>query len=129
MAAPKKAAKKKAKKKSNVRTDIELHYIKTASYRTYHVDGAFGGLTPRGNIYCDFFVERAPTPQSMVHKITRDGQLGDEKNRTGKDGLVRQIECGISLDIKAAINLKTWLDEKIEEYQKNILVIKDDKKS
>ena len=43
-----------AKTKNKLSKDIQIHYIKTSSYRTYHVDGAYGGLTPNGNIYCRF---------------------------------------------------------------------------
>lgn len=119
MATPKK---KKCKKKSIIPSDIDIHYVKTDMYRSYHVDGVFGGLTPRGNIYCEFFVERFVTPQKTVNKIEKNGHLGEEKERVGKEGLIRQIECGISLDIKAATDLKIWLEEKIEKYQESILI-------
>lgn len=117
-AAKKKAAKKKALKKKTpaLPSEITMHYIKTNGYRTYHVDGAFGGLTSKGNIYCEFFVERNVTPQQVTYEIEENGQLGKEKERSGKKGFIRQIECGISLDIKTAVNLKEWLEKRINEY-------------
>jgi len=94
-----------AKSKTKLSKDIQIHYIKTPSYRTYHVDGAYGGLTPNGNIYCEFFVERSITPQSITYGIDERGRLGKPKKRTGKQGFVREIECGISINIRTALAL------------------------
>lgn len=116
-------------KKSTLPKEINIHYIKTSSYRTYHVDGAYGGLTPKGDLYCEFFVERQVTPQSVVHEVENDGRLGKMKKKIGEDGFIRQIECGISLDINTATALKGWLEEKIHEYNnKSIKSIKRGKK-
>ena len=30
--------------------ELEIHFLKTKGYRSYHIDGAFGGLTPKGKI-------------------------------------------------------------------------------
>ena len=109
---------KSKRKKNDFPKDIKIHYIKTHSYRTYHVDGAYGGLTPKGNLYCEFFIDRNVTPQTVVHEIDKDGRLGEVKEKIGKDGFVRQIECGISLDMETAYTLKNWLEEKIKEYEK-----------
>lgn len=65
-----------AKSKKNSLKNIQIHYIKTPSYRTYHVDGAYGGLTPSGKIYCEFYVGRNVTPQSIIYGIDKNGRLG-----------------------------------------------------
>ena len=36
---------------------LEFHYIKNQSYRSYYVDGVFGGLTPKGKLSMQFFLE------------------------------------------------------------------------
>jgi hypothetical protein len=112
--------------KNNSPKEILIHYIKTPSYRTYHVDGAYGGLTTKGNIYCEFFVERNVTPQSVLYSVDENGRLGKLKRKTGKEGFVREIECGISLDIKTARALRTWLEEKLKEYDTNIELFKEE---
>lgn len=97
--------------------EITMNYLKVPSYRSYHVDGAFGGISPNGNIYCEFFIERNVTPQKVVHFLTDVGTLGEEKERVGKEGLVREIESGIVFDINTACLLKDWLEEKIKAHK------------
>lgn len=110
--------------------EIKFHLIKTSSYRTYYFDGVFGGLTPKGKIYAELFVERQPTPTEMVHDIKSDLTLGDERReqRESKDGIIREIECGIMMDLKTAIAFKEWLEDKIREHQKIQENLKQDTK-
>jgi hypothetical protein len=95
-------------------TEAVIHYIKTASYRTHHADGIFGGLTASGKIYVEFFVQRPVTPQVIRQAITPDGMLGQEIAREGKTGIVREIEVGIVMDIPVAVTFKEWLDNNIK---------------
>jgi len=95
--------------------ELDIHYIKTQSYRTFHVGGVFGGLTPRKEIYMEFFIDRAPTPRMIKHAVTPSGGIGDEIMRDSKEGLVREIECGAIMDIPTAIMLRGWLDDKIKK--------------
>ena len=130
MASPnngKKKVSKKAAKKSP--KEITFHYIKTPSYRSYHVDGVYGCLTPKGNLYCEFFIDRSATPQTAVHELSEDGYLsGKPKKTIGKKGFIREIECGIMLDIDTALSLKNWLEGKIREYEKTSKSFKKGKK-
>ena len=73
----------KKKKSNKIPPSIKVHYIKTNNYRSYHVDGIFGGITPKGNIYCELFVERQVTPQQITYKIG-DGKLGKEMKEPAK---------------------------------------------
>lgn len=107
--------------------DIDFHYLKTNSYRTYHVDGIFGGLTSRGNLYAELFLERNATPKMVKHKVKETGELGDEILREGKKGFIRQIECGLMMDINTAKTFHTWLGDKINDFDKYFKEqIKDD---
>ena len=100
--------------KTDLPKEIDIHYIKTPSYRTYHADGMFGGGTPNGKIYFEFFVQRPVTPKVIRQKITPEGQLGDEISREGKTGVVREIEAGVIMDVAVAIEFKDWLDKYIK---------------
>jgi hypothetical protein len=116
-------------RKKNYPKEITFHYIKTPSYRSYHVDGVFGSLTPRGNLYCEFFIDRNVTPQTAVHELSKDGHLsGTPKKTTGKEGFVREIECGIIMDIDTVYNFREWLDDKIEKYKKDIKLFEKERK-
>lgn len=101
-------------------TEIDFHYIKTHNYRSYHVDGIFGGLTSRGNIYIELFLERKPTPTRVKHAIKKTGEIGDEIERDSKNGFIREIECGLMMDINTAKSLHSWLDKRIKELEQLI---------
>jgi hypothetical protein len=99
-------------------TEIDFHYLKTSSYRSYYFNGIFGGLTPNGSIYMELFLERRPTPIKVKHKIKETGEIGDEIEKDTKKGIIREIECGLIMDINTATRLRDWIDGKIEEYEK-----------
>ena len=116
---------KNSKISEKTKQEIEFHYLKTNNYRSFHADGAFGGVTPRGNIYIELFLEKAPTPQSIIHEINEDGSLGKEVSRQSKTGVIREIEAGIILDLATAESVRNWLTEKIDSLKSNSLPGKD----
>lgn len=98
---------------------IDIHYLKTNNYRTYHVDGIFGGLTPDSKkLYIELFVQRSATPRKIEHEVIH-GLVGKETGkREGKEGLIREIESGIIMDMDVAKVLRDWLNEKIKDFDK-----------
>jgi len=116
---------KSTKKSESIKQEIEFHYLKMANYRSYHADGVFGGITPQGNIYMELFLERAPTPKSIIHEINEDGSLGRELSRQGKAGLIREIEAGVVLDLATAEVVVNWLTDKIGMLKSQSSVGKD----
>lgn len=109
---------KKTVKKSLPET-VDFHYIKTNNYRTYHVDGIFGGLTPDAKkIYIELFVQRSATPKRVQYEVV-DGRIGEETgDREGLEGLVREVESGLIMDLEVARVLRDWLSRKIESVDK-----------
>lgn len=101
--------------------DITFHYIKNSGYRLFPSDGAFGGITSRGKICVNFFAERAPIPKSTKYKIDKNGSLDLNSavhSSDSKEGIIREIESGILMDIDTAIQLRDWLTDKINIYLK-----------
>jgi hypothetical protein len=96
-------------------TKIRFHYIKSNGFRVVHVDGAHGGITPRGTIFAAIFSERAAIPEMTVHPISAEGTLGEEsrEERKAREGIVREVEIGLMMDLHAAEGLHQWLGEKI----------------
>lgn len=41
---------------------ISFHFEKSKAFQTLHADGVFQSLTPNGDGFLAFFVERAPIP-------------------------------------------------------------------
>ena len=93
---------------------LEIHYLKTANYRSFHIDGVFGGITPSGGIYMELFLQRAPTPKVITHELNDDNSLGKELARESKTGLIREIEAGLIFDLQTAELVQSWLAEKIK---------------
>ena len=108
--------------KETLPDEITIHYLKMKNYRTYHVDGIFGGVTPSGDIYIEPFVQRPVTPRTVAYGITENGTIGDEipDKRTGKAGIIREVESGLVMNIEVAKVLRDWIDRKIVEYEKFI---------
>lgn len=105
---------------TNIR--VKYNYLKSLGYRSVHADGFFGGVTPRGLIHLTAFGERGPIPKATVNEVTGtlgDGPLivGNEVEREGLDGIIRDVEVGIYFDLKVAHALKAWLEEKIEQLE------------
>jgi len=107
------------KETGKTQSKVKINYKKTDSYRSYLVDGIFGGLTPSGKLYVELFTERQVTPQSIEYLVAEDGKLGQEIKREGKEGLVRQIEAGLVMDVDMAEVLIGWLREKLELHKVN----------
>ncbi len=97
---------------------LETHFLKSSDFKTIYGSGVFGGITPQGLININFFTERVPLPTKIVLEVDEStGQVGGEIEREGKEGIVREVNCGILLDISAAKQLLTWLEDKIHQYE------------
>lgn len=94
--------------------EIDFHYVKSNFFRTIHIDGAYGGLTPGGGIFMGLFSQRFPIPQKVTSEI-EDGQIGKEVRKELRSGIFREVEAGVIMDKETAINLRAWLGAKIKE--------------
>jgi hypothetical protein len=94
---------------------IVFHYIKAPHFFATHADGVVGGVTPRRLIHMNFYAERGAIPTRVTHKLKSDGTLGDEvlAERQSREGLVRELETSVLMDLKVAVAFRDWLDAKI----------------
>jgi hypothetical protein len=114
------------KNPENKKQKVVFYYLKTGNYRTYHVDGVFGGVTPKGGIFMELFSEKGPTPDTVTHELNDNASLGQEISRQSKDGIIRQVEAGLVLDLTTAEAIRNWLDEKMDLVKSQ--VVKDKNK-
>ena len=98
--------------------ELLIHYKKLGNYRTYHADGFFGGPTPRGMLYIEPFIDRGITPKVTKLAVSTDGQTLTEEVVECLEGAIREIECGIIIDLNTAKELQRWLGEKITDIEK-----------
>ena len=111
--------KRSRSKKTKVSSEtVEFHYIKGPDFKSVHIDGAIGGLTPRGLAHIAFFSERAAIPKKTVSELLPSGAVGEEitSQREGKDGIVRQMEVDVFLTEPAVLDLRNWLNVRLEEF-------------
>jgi hypothetical protein len=113
------AMSKEPKQKPELPTPIRFHYVKSNFFRVIHVDGAFGGLSPRGLIEMAVFNERLPIPTLTVQPLKEDQTLGDELRdaRVSRDGIFRELEANLVFDVETAKILVDWLQDKIKQLE------------
>lgn len=98
---------------------VQFHYIKSGLFRTIHVSGAIGSVTPSGNIHCALFNERAAIPRITQHQIDESGNLNKESVVVdGRDGFVREMEIDLVMSLDSAKGLRDWLNQKIVDAEK-----------
>lgn len=112
MASNRKKATPAAKKKR-----LQFHYIKSNLFRSIHVDGAFGGVTPTQAIHMAVYSERLPIPRSTIHEVAEDGGslIEVREEREARSGLVREMEVDLVMGLDEAVAIHKWLGEKIKE--------------
>ncbi len=99
----------------NSTPEIKFTYKKRNDNQVFYVDGLFGGLTPKGMLYIDLFQERMPTPKEIRFNLTDEGRLGEEIERNSIAGVVRDVQCGLVMNMDTALAIKNWLDDRIKE--------------
>lgn len=101
------AIKKKTDPSEN--QSFKIKYIFQDDYNPIYINGAYGGVTPSGEIVANFYFERHPLPNSETW--TQDKQDLEPKDLA--NSAVRVVETGIIISPKTARNIAEWLLEKI----------------
>ena len=98
---------------------ITIHNIKSNQYRQIHSDGASAGITPSGLININFYSHRNVIPKGTTFELQEDGRLGKLLGITkdSKNGIVREYDFGVHMDINTCKSIRDLMDEKIKEYE------------
>ncbi|MEO0463271.1 MAG: hypothetical protein AAF127_09080 [Pseudomonadota bacterium] len=104
------------KKSDKSEPKATFHYIKAGEFRTVHVDGAIGSLTPSGHIHCAIYSERPAIPRIVSNRLDENGALidGGENVIDGKSGFVRELQADLVLTPEVASALAQWLNSLLE---------------
>lgn len=97
---------------------VKFKYVFDKTYNPSYATGAFGGLTPKGDIVVNFFMERQPIPYSEVREVDTNGVLSENfqlepKQESGQLDIVRFIESGAMMNLETAKELYEWLGQTI----------------
>lgn len=101
--------------------EIKFKYIFEEDYNPKYVNGAFGGVSPLGEIIVNFYLERIPLPYEDIHELNDNGQIGIMKERKPEDFntiMIRYIQSGIVLSLEQAKSIHSWLGNNIKEAER-----------
>ena len=100
---------------------ITFKYIFKYDYNPVYVNGAHGGVSPRGEIVANFYLERQPLPNEITHALNPDGSIGADIVAVDPENLnstiVRYVSQGVVLNYQNAKVLHSWLGDKIAELE------------
>ncbi len=99
---------------------IKFKYIFEGNYNPVCCSGTYGGISPNGEIVANFFYERMPIPNSVVHELNDDGTLSgvvalDPENLDNT--VIRYVSNGIILNLDSAKAIYKWLGDQIQEIE------------
>jgi hypothetical protein len=97
---------------------ISFQYTYGDGYRTHHVDGATGGITPNGFIHFAVYNEKFELPSKQTFQLKGDGMLGNLlEGELGTRKIVREMSADIVVSLATARGLRDWLNERINELE------------
>jgi len=100
-------------------------YTKSDDYKIIYANGIYGGITLQGELCFDLFQEYRPGVKEEIHKIEKDGRIGDRINLESEiDGqqpdqavMIRERKIGITMSIDQARSFVQWMTSKINNYE------------
>lgn len=97
---------------------IKFEYKLSNNYSVYAINGAHGGLSPKGEIIMNVFFERQSIPKSTTHEINENGTLGREIDKDQVEAVIRQVLFGLAMSPDTAKAIAVWLNQRAEEFEK-----------
>jgi hypothetical protein len=97
---------------------VAFEYTYADGFRSHHVDGATGGVTPNGFIHFAVYSEKFELPKKQLFGLNSDGTLGSLLDgEVGTTKIVRELSADIFVTLAAARGLRDWLGERITELE------------
>lgn len=95
---------------------VTFEFARSADYRVVAANGAWGGVTPQGDFFLDFFVDHWRIPDEISNLIDTNGLLGREVERKPSAALVatRTRQVGVVLTLDQAENLARFIQTRID---------------
>ncbi len=91
-------------------SSIKIRYIFRNDYNPVYANGAYGGITPSGEIVANFYFERHPLPKSEI--LRPDGHNYEPSDLANSS--VRFIDTGVIMSPETARNLAKWLEKQAD---------------
>ena len=101
--------------------EVEAEFVKSNFYRVVHADGAFGGMTPNGQIRMAIYSEFQRFPHTITYDISsgRAQEIGRyPEPGSGPPPVTRELEVDIAMNLSVARVIHQWLGNKIGEAER-----------
>jgi hypothetical protein len=106
---------------------VKFKFNKPPDYKIFFANGAYGGMTPRGDFLIHFFHEYSPTPSAEVIVVDEKGQIKETQPirdqaevEYGKPVYIRDLVVGISLQPEQAVSIANFMLERVKMVQNRI---------
>jgi hypothetical protein len=102
-------------------THIKFVFQYDEGYKLLAANGVWVGITPRGDVRIDFFVEGFPPPATTTHPIGADGSVGAETDREPPGTtekvieVIRRLQVGVMIPGNQLESFGTLLRQKAME--------------
>lgn len=94
---------------------VDFRFIFDDDYRPSYANGAYGGLTPKGEVVINFFTERWAIPRKETDALLETGQLGAVLSTEPANlPVVRTISSGVIMSKETAKEIHDWLGKILE---------------
>ena len=108
---------KLSKKKEKLK-EVQFVFEEADDYKIAHVNGVWGGVTPRGELVCNFFFEHTPVPNVEIRYVDDKGKLTEKSIRKPSEpSVIRELRVGISLHKEQAISIAKWMLERVKQFE------------
>lgn len=110
-------SKKNQEGKKEPSATLKFKYKFSEEYNPVYANGAFGGVTPNGELVVNFYLERHAIPKSQTMALAPDGKLGEEIEREPDDhksSMVRYVGPGVVLSPLAAAQIYSFIGQHLK---------------
>jgi hypothetical protein len=98
-------------------TSVTIYNKISNNFRELHVDGAYGGVTPKGLFNINFYAERLAIPKSTDYKVEDKKLIRIADSEDSKKGIIREFETGVYMTIETAKEIHKWLGDQISNFE------------
>lgn len=92
---------------------VKIFYEHDPAYRIVAANGMFGGITPRGELRCDFFVEYVEPPKSITLLLSNKDKPKEESEEPNR--IVRRVQFGVLVSPSHVRSFAKWFQAKADQ--------------
>lgn len=96
---------------------VKFVFKKSEGHQIHYVNGAFGGITPRGDVLYHLFFEHRGLPAEEEMTL-EEGELKPQEKDLADIEIIRDLKVGIIMTPEQAENLANWLLSRVDEINK-----------